>query len=92
MSEHRNFSSSGVQTRRDWFNRAFVKSGVLSGQLFVKLAYVKLYRAARAFALVCFQVSLDGCECIKNNHVEFNRRLYTVTHSAFRNNHICFSC
>ena len=54
MSEHRNFSSSGVQTRRDWFNRAFVKSGVLSGQLFVKLAYVKLYRAARAFALVCF--------------------------------------
>jgi len=26
----------------------------------------------------------------ENNRVEFNKPLYTVTHSTFRNNHICF--
>jgi len=61
MSACHNFSSSGVQTRRDWFNRAFVKSGVLSGQLFVKLAYVQLYRAACTYiSSECFRFRWIG--------------------------------
>ena len=57
MSEYRNFSIIGVQTRQDRLNRSSVTGCMLVGQLFVKLVYVKLHRAALALCMSRWYVS-----------------------------------
>ena len=60
MSEYRNFSIIGVQARQDRFNRSSVTGCMLVGQLFVKLVYVELRRAARAGCFAGMFLGLFG--------------------------------